>query len=162
MTTAGRLVRDARTRAGLSLRTLAGRAGTSDATLSCYETGAKDPRTQTLARVLAATGHELTTRPARSPSQRLLDLVCVDLAARVLDDPHVLELGRDALARLEGRSSWIDTWRSLLDAGPEAVAAVLTSTCPDADALKTDCPLALCGLIDDVRRAELVEASRAS
>lgn len=49
-------LRTARQRAGLSLRALAERAGTSHATLAAYESGAKVPRVDTLVRVLRAAG----------------------------------------------------------------------------------------------------------
>jgi len=57
--TAGRLLRRARDRAGLSLRELAARAGTSHATLSAYETGRKVPSVATLERILRAAGFAL-------------------------------------------------------------------------------------------------------
>lgn len=61
---AARMLRAARTRAGLSQAELARRAGTSQATLSAYETGRKQPTLATLDRLLAATGTRLTVRPA--------------------------------------------------------------------------------------------------
>ncbi len=48
------LLRAARIAAGLSLRELAGRAGTSHATLSAYEQGKKTPSVETFLRVLHA------------------------------------------------------------------------------------------------------------
>jgi transcriptional regulator with XRE-family HTH domain len=65
------VLREARHRARLSQSALAERAGTSQATISAYETGAKEPSVSTLTRLLAATGHslELTARqPIRQPS----------------------------------------------------------------------------------------------
>lgn len=156
------LIRQARAAAGLTLRDLAARAGTSDATLSAYETGAKDPRTSTLLRVLEAAGFELGLRPARSAGQRFVDLLCERTAALVADDPSLLDAAREVLPRLEGRSAWADTWRVLLDAGPVAVIAVLTSASPEATALKTDSPFALLGLVSDEERRDLLEASRAT
>ena len=50
------LIRRARARAGLSLRELARRAGTSHSTLSAYETGRKVPSVETLDRVIRAAG----------------------------------------------------------------------------------------------------------
>lgn len=55
MRTAG-IVRRARREAGLSLRGLAERAGTSHATLSDYEHGRRVPRVDTLERLLRAAG----------------------------------------------------------------------------------------------------------
>lgn len=60
--TAGQLVRDARARAGLSLRALAERAGTSHATLAAYEAGRKTPGFETLQRILTACGFALEVR----------------------------------------------------------------------------------------------------
>ena len=52
-------LRDARSRAGLTLRGLARRAQTSHATLHAYETGAKVPRVDTLDRLVRAAGFAL-------------------------------------------------------------------------------------------------------
>ena len=51
-----RLARIARRKAGLTLRALAERAGTSHATLAAYESGRKVPRVDTLDRILRAAG----------------------------------------------------------------------------------------------------------
>ena len=53
---ASTLVLRARARAGLSLRELARRAGTSHSTLSAYETGRKVPTVDTLDRIMRAAG----------------------------------------------------------------------------------------------------------
>ncbi len=50
------LLRTARRRAGLTLRELGQRAGTSHSTLAAYESGSKSPNVATLNRVLAAAG----------------------------------------------------------------------------------------------------------
>ncbi|TDT14630.1 helix-turn-helix protein [Ilumatobacter fluminis] len=49
-------IRTVRERAGLSMRELARRAGTSHATLSAYEHGAKSPTAATLQRIVRAAG----------------------------------------------------------------------------------------------------------
>jgi transcriptional regulator with XRE-family HTH domain len=56
---AGLIIRTARRRSRLSLRALAGRAGTSHATLSAYEQGRVDPTTTVLSRIIGATGCSL-------------------------------------------------------------------------------------------------------
>jgi transcriptional regulator with XRE-family HTH domain len=61
----------ARRRAGLTQRELAARAGTSQATLSAYENGRKQPSLETLDRLLAATGSRLTVTAAERPVIRL-------------------------------------------------------------------------------------------
>lgn len=69
----GEVLRSARLGAGLSQRQLAQRAGTSQATLSAYEHGHKEPSVATLGRLLAAAGAALTVapieRPVRSPTR---------------------------------------------------------------------------------------------
>lgn len=159
---AGSLVRRARSRADLTLRDLASRAGTSSATLSAYETGSKDPRASTLVRILEAAGTELRPVDSRTVGQRFVDLVCEEVAERIMQDPGLIDRARDVLPRLEGRSACVGTWRSLLDAGPVAVAAVLTSTSPEAAALKTDSPFALLGLLSDEDRLLLLELAHAA
>jgi transcriptional regulator with XRE-family HTH domain len=56
---AATVLRDARTGAGLSLRALAARAGTSHATLSAYEAGRVVPSVETLDRIVRAAGFSL-------------------------------------------------------------------------------------------------------
>ena len=60
-------LRDARVAAGLSQSELADRVGTSQATISAYENGTKQPSVATLSRLLAATGSRLTVTPAAHP-----------------------------------------------------------------------------------------------
>ncbi len=63
-------LRAARLRAGLTQADLAARTGTSQATLSAYENGRKDPSVATLSRLLAATGARLAVEPAGRPVRR--------------------------------------------------------------------------------------------
>jgi transcriptional regulator with XRE-family HTH domain len=60
-------LRRARAKAGLSLRALAERAGTSHATLAAYEAGRIVPRVDTLDRILRAAGFAATIDLARRP-----------------------------------------------------------------------------------------------
>lgn len=60
---AGSTLRAARERVGLTQTALAQRAGTSQATVSAYEKGAKQPSLATLARLLAAAGSRLAVEP---------------------------------------------------------------------------------------------------
>lgn len=66
-------LREARSRAGLTQSALARRAGTSQATISSYENGHKEPSVGTFSRLLAAMGARLTVatgrRPVRVPSE---------------------------------------------------------------------------------------------
>ena len=56
-------LRAARARAGLSQAALAARTGTSQATVSAYERGRKQPSVQTFSRLLAAAGAGLKVEP---------------------------------------------------------------------------------------------------
>jgi transcriptional regulator with XRE-family HTH domain len=63
----GHLIRAARREAGLTQAELATRSGTSQATLSSYERGRKDPSASTATRILTAAGAKLATVPAPRP-----------------------------------------------------------------------------------------------
>lgn len=58
-------LREARTRAGFTQAALARRAGTSQATVSAYEQGHKQPTVETFIRLLAATGSRLAVEPGK-------------------------------------------------------------------------------------------------
>jgi len=87
-------LRAARSRAGLSLRALAERAGTSHATLAAYEAGAKIPRVDTLTRILRAAGFALDLELAARAEG-------ADPAARGRELVEVLELAAQFPARHE-------------------------------------------------------------
>jgi transcriptional regulator with XRE-family HTH domain len=67
---AGAALREARRRAGLTQAALAQRAGTSQATMSAYERGSKEPSLETLQRLLGAAGARLAIEPATTPTIR--------------------------------------------------------------------------------------------
>jgi transcriptional regulator with XRE-family HTH domain len=67
---AASIIRDARSRAGLTLRALGERAGTSHSTLAAYESGAKIPTVSTLDRVVRAAGFVLDAQLARRVNPR--------------------------------------------------------------------------------------------
>src|SRR3989442_15112230 len=64
MTTAAELLRQARTRAGLSQRELAHRAGTAQSVIARIEKGQTSPTWETLDRLRAALDLELNAQPA--------------------------------------------------------------------------------------------------
>ncbi len=91
------MLRNARRRSGLTQRALAARAGVPQSTVGRIEAGALTPRTDTLARLLRASGHELELatrlgdgvdrgqireRLARTPRERLEDLAAAAEAIR--------------------------------------------------------------------------------
>lgn len=57
--TSAQLIREARRAAGLSQTDLAARAGTSQPTLSLYESGARQPHADTFRRIIRAAGADL-------------------------------------------------------------------------------------------------------
>ena len=70
------------------------------------------------------------------------------VAARVAQDPAgVLSRARSNLSRFERIhegstvTTWLERWRRVLDAGPESVMEVLTSTAPEAVELRQNSPL---------------------
>ncbi len=67
MTDAGVLLREARARHSLDQRSLARRAGTTQAQISRIERGIVSPGVDTLVRLLAAMGERLELRTARAP-----------------------------------------------------------------------------------------------
>lgn len=83
MISASHLIRSHRLAAGLTLRRLASRAGTSAATLSRYESGLIDPTVRTLNRILGAS----TKRSRRWTS---LAALAVALMVRSRDEPDHL------------------------------------------------------------------------
>jgi transcriptional regulator with XRE-family HTH domain len=77
---AGIVLREARRRAGLSLRRLAERAATSHPTLAAYESGSKVPRVDTLDRIIGAAGFTMDLElepavPGGDPAARGRELV---------------------------------------------------------------------------------------
>lgn len=150
------MIRTARRWAGLTQSDLAERAGTSGPTLSAYEHGARHPRGDVLLRVLRAAGVEPVLVPVAAGQSRYVDLLCDALAERVRRDPGVLDAARDVLESMPDSDN-TRAWEALLDAGPDAVVAVLSSRAPDARGLKADNPLARLGLVDEDTRLELVD-----
>ena len=67
----GALLREARTRAGLSQSDLARRAGIAQSVVSEYESGKRQPALSTFAKLVQGTGHELSLELLRTePSVR--------------------------------------------------------------------------------------------
>ncbi|MGH2907303.1 MAG: helix-turn-helix domain-containing protein [Solirubrobacterales bacterium] len=91
--TASELVRDMRISSGLRQATLARRAGMSRSVLCAYESGARQPGVDALARIAAAVGMQLSLQPAVVP-------VDPDRAGRILE--QVLDLA-EALPYRPGR-----------------------------------------------------------
>jgi len=107
---ARRLLQLARHEAGLTLRQLGKRAGTSHSTLAAYESGRKTPNVATLNRVLRAAGFAAdvhlqkrhTTSPATStPLARGDELVAVLELAAVFPARHAKSLKAPIFRRMD-------------------------------------------------------------
>lgn len=90
-------IRSARARAGLTQAELARRSGTSQATISAYESGRKQPSVATLVRLLAASGRRLTVEAGPAAVEPSRDRLRE--SGRILAD--VLELAEALPARRE-------------------------------------------------------------
>jgi predicted transcriptional regulator len=89
---AGRLLRYARRRAGLTQRELSHRAGVPQPAIARIERGAVSPRLDTLDRLLSAAGHgiEVTPRIGRGVDRSL-----IVMALRRTPEERVLAAGRE-------------------------------------------------------------------
>lgn len=97
----GVALREARVAAGLSQAALARRAGTSQATVSTYESGRKRPSVETFSRLLAASGARLSVEAGRPAStepsaaehartgRRLVDVLALAAALPVRHEPEL-------------------------------------------------------------------------
>jgi transcriptional regulator with XRE-family HTH domain len=96
------LIRMARREAGLSQQQLAGRAGTSQAAVSAYESGRRSPSVDTLCRLLAAAGFEVRMRLAAPDTHApTLAIAEAQLPAEQLADQRERERVRVARHRVD-------------------------------------------------------------
>jgi transcriptional regulator with XRE-family HTH domain len=98
---AGRMLREARARAHLTQRQLAGKSGIPQETIARIERGRADPRVRTLDRLLEACEFGLEVMPRlgigidRTQIHDLLQLTPSDrLTLAIADDRHFVELRR--------------------------------------------------------------------
>jgi transcriptional regulator with XRE-family HTH domain len=102
MSMAGRMVRFARSRAGLTQRQLAAKSGVPQETIARIERGRADPRLKTLDRLLEACGYGLEVEPRlgigvdRTQIDGLLRLTPSErLALAVDNDRNIVEFRRN-------------------------------------------------------------------
>lgn len=98
---AARLVRHARRAAGLSQRALASRAGLPQSTIARIELGRLSPRTDTLERILRASGRTLTSEVVLGADEDRT-LIRDRLRMTPLERATLAVREARALARLEG------------------------------------------------------------
>jgi transcriptional regulator with XRE-family HTH domain len=93
------LLSEARQRAGLTQRDLAGRAGTAQSVVARIERGNTDPSSGTLARLLAAAGFELMARLEPFPTVDTHMLYDVERILRLTPEERLREVAN--LSRFE-------------------------------------------------------------
>lgn len=167
--TGGALVHEARTRAGLSQRGLAALAGTSGPTIAAYESGNREPRLSTLARLVGATGTELVVEldDGMTRSDRRSLALHAAIAQRLATDPdRVLQLARRNLKTLRRTASTrgayrlLDEWTELITDGDiVAITRVLRDTSERARDLRQMTPFA--GVLNDSERTSVLAAAAA-
>jgi transcriptional regulator with XRE-family HTH domain len=101
MSMAGRMVREARQRAGLTQRGLAAKAGIPQETIARIERGRTDPRVGTLDRLLEACGYGLESMPRLGigiDRTQILERLSVSMERRLevamADDAHFVSWRR--------------------------------------------------------------------
>ena len=89
---AARIVREARTAAGLSQRELARRAGTAQSVVARIESGQTSPTTETLTRLLSAAGMDATIAITPSDAARSHMLDDVVRILRLTPEQRLIEV----------------------------------------------------------------------
>jgi transcriptional regulator with XRE-family HTH domain len=165
MSIEGDLIREVRTQAGLSLRALAERSGTSASTLAYYESGAKEPRLSTLRRVAEAAGAELVVeaRPKLTVAERRAHALHLALLEKLDCDPEgVRQRARRNLARQRQADQvgnlvdYLDAWKSLIDGPEDRLRRVMQGTDQVSLSLQQMSPFA--GTLDARERRRIIKA----
>lgn len=151
---APKILREARTRAGLSGRTLAQRAGVAHSTVVRIEAGQVDPTTGMLQRLLAAAGHRLVLGVDSSRMPELADLATAWRRApdqQIRPDWTSLRSFVDAITRMPEGSAWAIA-RPPAPSGSEVVdnllAGIAEKVADDAGIARPDWTLEVVPLYD--------------
>ncbi len=158
----------------MSQRAFGDAAGTSGPTVAAYESGAKEPRLSTLARMAASTGHRLDVRivpagrgaPQRARRERRSLAVAAATAAVIERDfDRSCRLAERNLAQSEivvgdnAARELIREWRTILGRGSRAVRSALLDPTPHGHDLRQMTPFA--GLLSDAERVAALAAADA-
>lgn len=170
---AGKVVRARRERLGLSQRAAARSCGIPQSMLSRIESGETQPSIETLQRVLSGLGADLLleARPSaeagegRREKQRSLWLNRAVVGELTRDPDRVMAIARANIARWRdvhahrpGILAALDQWGKILDAGVEAVVAVLTGHSEAAEDLRQNTPFA--GVLTQEQRDQALGSFR--
>ena len=168
------LVLEARRRTRLSQRAFAALTATSGPTVSAYENGTKQARISTLERMARSAGLELQMRLAPRDQgallrdrreRRSLALATATAGAVRRDFDRARRLAEENLERTEtvvgaaGGHRWVEEWRRLLEAGPDAVRDALIDPGDHGHDLRQMSPFA--GLLSDETRQAVLDAAEA-
>jgi len=151
----GELLRRVRREAGLTQTELARLAGTSQPTVSDYESDRVSPSVEVAQRLVAAAGQELTTVPAWTRADRRSLALARLYGQRLLDDPDtVLGVARrnlDTMRQLGPQvQPWVNVWDALLRLPVHVLADLLIDEGEFARVLRPTNPFA--GVIDEADR----------
>lgn len=153
-------VRRLRRQTALTQAQLAARAGTSQPTIAAYEAGRKSPTLETLERLAAAAGLELTVmyHPPMSREERRSLRLHEAIASRLRDDPErVLGLARRTLRLMQERhpaaAPLLREWEVLLERPVSELIPALTDPSPRGRELRHVTPFA--GVLSAGERAEV-------
>ena len=167
------LVLEARRRTRLSQRAFAALTATSGPTVSAYENGSKQARISTLERMARSAGLELQMRLAPGDrgallrdrrERRSLALATATAGAVRRDFDRARRLAEENLERTEkvvgaAGGRWVEEWRRLLEAGPDAVGEALIDPGDHGHDLRQMSPFA--GLLSDDTRQAVLDAAEA-
>lgn len=158
-------IRSLRALAGVSQTELARAAGTSQPTISAYETGRKSPTLDTVRRLATSVGLEVNIdfQPPMTREERRSLALHRDIARRLLEDPDaILARARLSLAtmleRHRGDPQLLREWLLVLDRSPLELAPMLVATSPWAREMRHVTPFA--GVLSGAERAAVYGAFR--
>lgn len=155
----GDMLRRRRQEMGLTQAELARLAGTSQSTVSDYESGRVSPTIEVADRLLRVVGSELTSTPVWTRA----DLRSLSLARlysrRLLEDPErVREVARGNLDKMRSLGPavqpWVKAWNGLLELPVHVLADLLVDDSEFARALRPTNPFA--GVVDEADRMAIV------
>lgn len=98
------MIRASRRQAGLTQRALAERAGTTQSAVAAYETGAKQPSTATLDRLVRAAGLAIVWRLAPASSPVVAAALAIERSLAAGDEPEALRHVAQLVVEVERRT----------------------------------------------------------
>lgn len=170
----GDLVRERRTRLGLSQRSAARLCGVPQSMLSRIEAGSTQPSVPTLQRLLEGLGADLRLElgtherggEGRREKQRSIWLNRLVIGELTRDPERVIGIARDNISRWREVHaqrptilSSLDRWNAILDEGVESIVDTLTAESESAEDLRQNSPFA--GVISQEVREQALASFRA-